>query len=99
MLRKSVTARVWTQVYEAYKDTAEEHSLSVTDLISVLLLAVARFDPLFTAWVIMDAFELTPEEALEVVKTLQENLERTREVAEVIRSIERVGDGGEEKGP
>jgi len=99
VLRKSVTVRVWTQVYEAYKDTAEEHNLGVTDLISVLLLAVASFDPLFAAWVIMDAFELTPEEALEVVKTLQENLERTQEVAEVIRSIERVGDGGEEKGP
>jgi len=98
MGRGAIT-RIWREVYEAYKEAAEEHRVALSDLMSVLLIAVVGYSPLTAAWVVMDAFELTPEEALSLVESLRENLRKMREVAEVLRSVEGGREGEEEVQP
>jgi len=85
--------RVWREVYEGYKAISRRYGMTLSDLVSLTLLYTPIYCPHTLVKALYDGYDISVEEAEEIVEELTEELE---EVIKVALALERK-DGKEER--
>jgi len=73
-MKESKTVRVWSEIYAAFREVADQFVVSLGDLISTVLLAALEQPTRTLAEEISKSFEIRREEAERIIEELQINL-------------------------
>lgn len=72
--------RIWEEVHSAYKRVANEHGLKLSDLMSIVLLYTPIFSPLVVVEGLVDNYDISREEAIDIAFDLKEEIENVIEL-------------------